>query len=146
MKTTLKTTWKGLIQGQGSMVSETIDLPIAIPPSFGGTGAGSHPKELLMASATACYVMTLAGMLSAKKLPLVGISVNSELSDTSSKQSLQIAHEAHIELAPEATQQQLDTAETLIEAADKSCMIGNLLKTAGVQIVVSGNVSNASKI
>ncbi|MDH4865425.1 OsmC family protein [Alcaligenes nematophilus] len=123
------------------MTSETMDLPIAIPTSYGGTGAGSHPKELLMASATACYVMTLAGLIAARKLPLINITVNSVLSDIP-KQSMRITHEVFIELPGEATQEQLNASQALIDAADKACMVGNLLKTAGVQLSVSGSVAN----
>jgi peroxiredoxin-like protein len=144
MKTTLTTTWEGLTQGKGRMASDTMDLPIAIPQSYGGTGAGSHPKELLMASAAACYVMTLAAMLGARKLPLSGVTVNSELSDIP-KQGMQIVHEVRIELTAEAAPENVESSEPLIAAADKSCMVGNLLKTAGVQISVSGTVEIATR-
>lgn len=141
MSTKLTATWQGLIQGKGHMASETIDLPIAMPQSFGGRGGGSHPKELLMASAAACYVMTLAGMLEARNLPLDGVAVSSELSELH-KQGMKITHEIRINLLGKATQEQLGAAEALIEAADKACMVGNLLKTAGVQLTASGTVTN----
>ena len=140
LTTMLTTTWEGLIQGNGRMKSETVELPIAIPQSYGGTGAGSHPKELLMASAAACYVMTFAGMMGARKLPLAGVSVRSELSDIS-KQTMQIVHEVSILLASEASPEQIASAASLIEAADKSCMVGNLLKSAGVRVSASGKVT-----
>ncbi|HBP0978959.1 OsmC family protein [Comamonas sp. Y6] len=143
LTTKLTTTWTGLIQGGGRMASETVELPIAIPRSYGGTGAGSHPKELLMASATACYVMTLAGMMAARNLPLADVSVSSELSEVS-KQTMQIVHEISVVLAAEASPEQIASAESLVEAADKSCMVGNLLRTAGVQVsILSGKVTIA---
>lgn len=138
-RTKLTTTWTGLLQGEGRVGSATIDLPLAIPQSHGGTGAGSHPKELLMASAAACYAMTIAGMLAARKIEQAGLTVVSELSDASN-QGMQITHQVQIELPSNATQEQLDAVESLIEAADKSCMIGNLLKAAGVRIEASGQV------
>ena len=140
LKTKLTTTWTGLLQGDGRVGSATIDLPLAIPQSYGGTGAGSHPKELLIASAAACYVMTLAGMLTARKIEQAGLTVASELSDIP-KQGMQISHRVQIELPSNATQEQRDAVESLIDAADKSCMIGNLLKAAGVQIKASGQVA-----
>lgn len=138
-KMTLNTTWDGLIQGKGRMQSNTVDLPIAIPSAYGGNGEGSHPKELMTASATSCYVMALAGMASAHKLPLVRVEIESSLSNVS-KDVMEIVHEVRIILAANATQEEIRTTEGLIAAADKACMVGNLLKTAGVQFSVSGTV------
>lgn len=94
-----------------------------------------------MASAVACYVMTLSGLMGARKLPLGGVIVTSELSDPPN-QGIQIKHEVRIELSGEVTQEQLDAATANIEAADKACMVGNLLKKAGVRLTVSGTVTN----
>lgn len=69
--------------------------------------------------------------------------MNSELSDIP-KQGMQIVHEVRIELAAETTSENVKSSEPLVAAADKSRMVGNLLKTAGVQISVSGTVKIAT--
>ncbi|HDR9224209.1 TPA: OsmC family protein [Burkholderia vietnamiensis] len=144
LNTTLTTTWEGLTHGNGRIKSSTMDLTIAIPQTYGGTGEGSHPKELLMASAASCYVMTFAGMPDARKLPLAGMTVYSALSDMH-KQGMYIVHDVRIVLSADAAQDRVQAAEALIAAADKACMVGNLLKTAGVQISVSGTVTIAPR-
>lgn len=63
--------------------------------------------------------MTLAGLIAARKLPLINTTVNSVLSDIP-KQNMRITHEVFIELPGEATQEQLNASQALIEAADKA--------------------------
>lgn len=143
LKTTLTTTWDGATKGKGRIESSTMDLSIAMPESFGGTGAGANPKDLLLASAVSCYVMTFTAMQEARKLDVADITVDSILSDIP-KQGMQIVHEVRVVLSAQATQDNERTAEALIAAADKACMVGNLLKAAGVQISVFGVIVPAS--
>ncbi|HFP9448086.1 TPA: OsmC family protein [Raoultella ornithinolytica] len=137
--TTLKLDWTGLTQGAGIIESEEMKLPVAIPEHFGGTGKGANPKQLLTSSAASCYLMTLAAMLQGHKIPASGISLHSELTGTQ-KSNMKIEHVVEVTLSGDATQPQLVGAQALIKDADKSCMIGNLLKDAGVEITISGNI------
>ena len=41
MTTKLKTTWNGNMKGNGTIKSDRLDTPIAIPNSLGGTGDGT---------------------------------------------------------------------------------------------------------
>ncbi|AOR65727.1 hypothetical protein KU73_00295 [Pectobacterium wasabiae] len=136
--TTLTLDWTGLTQGSGIIESEEMKLPVAIPQHFGGTGKGANPKDLLLASAASCYLMTLAAMLQGHNIPASGITLRSELTGTQ-KANMKIVHNVEIALNEETTQAQLKNAQALVEDADKSCMIGNLLKDAGVHIAVSGD-------
>jgi len=53
---------------------------------------------------------------------------------------MEIAHETSIALSGNATPEQIQDAERLIVAADAACMVGNLLRTAGLRFRVSGAV------
>lgn len=139
---TTQTTWKGLTQGKGVIEDTTLSIPIAIPEVFGGNGNGANPKDLLKASAVSCYVMTLAIMLQSRKIPVDDIRVTSEIFGDKPA-NLHISHSVELSLAPEATPEQVQSAQTLITAADSACMIGNLLKAGGAQVSVSGNAVQA---
>lgn len=138
----IQTTWKGLKQGEGYIRGSNFDIPIAIPEAFGGTGSGANPKDMLKASAASCLVMTLAIMLESRGIKAEDIKVTTEITGDK-PQNIHISHAVIVSLPAETTPEQEDKARHLISAADMACMIGNLLKTAGVQISVTGDVSSA---
>lgn len=138
-KTHLKTVWNGGAKGSGSIKANYLETNIAIPESLGGSGEGSEPKEILITSATACFVMTLTGMLEARKLPVSKVTVDTE--STKSKEEFQILHVTDITLSAEATDDQVEAAHKSIEMADKRCEVGNMLRKADVQIKAEGKVS-----
>ncbi|WP_347113056.1 OsmC family protein [Leclercia sp. S52] len=139
--TTLQMNWNGLTQGSGTIEAEKMTLPVAIPAHFGGTGKGANPKELLAASAASCYLMTLAAMLQGHKIPASGINMTTEL--TGDKPAdMHILHRVQI-LLPEVNLADLNQrVQALIHNADKSCMIGNLIKQSGVRITIEGKVAH----
>lgn len=141
-KTTLQTVWNGDSKGKGSIKTNHLDTNIAIPESLGGNGEGAEPKEILISSATACFTMTLTGVLQGRKLPVDKITIDTE-STTTKEDGFQITHYPHLFLPVDATEDQVQTAERAIELADKACKIGNLLRKAGVQIHVEGKVSTS---
>lgn len=136
----LKTTWSGGTAGSGRLMSTTLDTKIAIPLALKGSGEGAHPKELLVASAASCYVMTLAAMMDARKLPEADITVETTLTGTPDA-GLRIAHDTHIVFAESASAEEIQRAEVLVESADSACMVGNLLRKGGVEVTVQGHVS-----
>lgn len=137
---TLKTTWKGLKQGQGNIRGSHLDVPIAIPEAFGGAGCGANPKDMLKASTASCLVMTLAIMLESRNIGADDINVSTDITGETPR-NLHISHSVVVSLPAGTTAEQEDKARKLIPAADLACMIGNLLRAAGVQISVSGEVS-----
>ena len=139
MKTNLNIVWQGGAAGSGTLKAEYLDTKVAIPKSLGGSGDGADPKELLVSSATTCYIATLTYMLETRKLPVVEHTINSEA--TISDNGFTITHYPRIVLSADATEAQVQSAERAIEGADRSCDVGNLLKKAGVVIEAQGNVS-----
>jgi peroxiredoxin-like protein len=139
LKTTVNIAWNGGATGNGTLKAEYLDTKVAIPTSLGGSGNGADPKELLVSSATTCYIATLTYMLESRKLPIVQLTLNSEASI--SDKGFNITHAPQIVLAADATEDQVQSAERAIEGADKGCEVGNLLKKAGVVIEAQGKVS-----
>lgn len=143
-KTTLKMVWTGSKSGSGKIEASYLKTDIAVPKSFGGSGEGTEPKELLVSSAASCFLMTLVGMLEARNVAVDSLEMKSEAS-VSKEEGFKIVHYPTIILPSAATEDQIQLADRTFAAADRNCDVGNLLKKAGVQIDFSGNVS-VSKI
>lgn len=138
--TTLLAVWNGKMAGQGRLQSKTLDAPIAIPSEMKGSGNGSHPKELLAASAASCYLMTLAAMMDSRKLPAADFTVKTTLTGQADG-GFSINHDTCITFSERAGSDDLKRAEELLVAADNACMVGNLLRRAGVGVIVQGVVA-----
>lgn len=143
--TNLKTVWYGNTKGNGRIESNNFDTNIAIPESSGGTGEGAEPKGLLVSSAAACYSMTLVAMLEAKKLNVTELTMNTEATN-SKEEGFKITHYPNVILSADATDNQIESANRTIQAADKACVVGNMLKKADAQIMIEGKVSVASQV
>lgn len=115
-----------------------MDTNIAIPKALGGSGDGTDPKELLVSAATTCYITTLAYLLETRKIPVVELTIHSDA--TISEQGFHINHHPQINVSVDATEKQVQSAERAFDGADKSCDVGNLLKSGGVTIKVFGKV------
>jgi peroxiredoxin-like protein len=139
----LKTVWDGNTKGNGKIQANNFETNIAIPESLGGTGEGAEPKGLLVSSAAACYSMTLVAMLETRKLNVTGLTMNSEATN-SKEEGFKITHYPNVLLSADATEEQIESANRAIMAADKGCAVGNMLKKADVQINIVGNVSVTS--
>ncbi|MBT2624160.1 OsmC family protein [Bacillus sp. ISL-32] len=134
MKT--KIDWNNGIKGNGSLKTEFLNTKIAIPAEFGGSGDGASPKEILIASATACYTSVLVSMIESRDLPVIDVVVDSE--GLNSDDEFKIIHHPRIVLSENATEKQIQSANRIFAAADRGCTIGNLLKKADVKIEVRG--------
>ncbi len=139
LKTNVNAVWNGGTTGNGILKAAYLDTKIAIPTDLKGSGNGTDPKELLVSSATTCYIATLTSILENRKLPIIKHIVNSEA--TISDNVFTITHNPQIVLSNEATKAQIQSAERAIVGADRACEVGNLLKKAGVIIETKGNVS-----
>ncbi|MCY1629168.1 OsmC family protein [Bacillus paralicheniformis] len=138
MKTNVKIDWKNGVNGNGSLKTEFLNTNIAIPAEFGGSGNGASPKEILVASATACFTSVLISMIESRDLPVIDVAVDSE--GLNSEDEFKIIHHPRIVLSGNKTEEQIQTANRLFAMADKGCAIGNLLKKAGVKIEIQGEI------
>lgn len=139
-KTIVNTVWYRNTKGDGRIKANELKSNIAIPESLGGSGQGTNPKELLISSATACYIMTLVFMLQTKKLPVAGLIMSTEAIN-SKEEGFKITHHPQIVLSDDGTEDQVQSAYETMMAADQRCEVGNMLKKADVQIQVEGKVS-----
>ncbi|QZN75490.1 OsmC family protein [Paenibacillus sp. DR312] len=145
MKSNLNTVWYKNTKGSGRLKADYLKTNIAIPESSGGSGEGANPKELLVSSATTCYIMTLVYMLEQKQLSVTGIVMNTEAAN-SKEQGLRIVHLPQVILSANSTEEQVHSVRKIMISAEQSCEVGNLLKKAGVQIEVEGTVEIESDI
>ncbi|WP_187644992.1 OsmC family protein [Paenibacillus terrae] len=140
------TVWYQGVKGNGKIQSgESLKTSIAIPELKGGSGDGTDPFRMLVSSTIACYVMTLTFMLHQNKLPVSGLYMNTEASETK-ENGIVITHYPHLILMEEANEDQIKTAQKLVDEAEKKCHIGNFVKQAGAQISVAGKVSLLSDV
>ncbi|UNT71720.1 OsmC family protein (plasmid) [Bacillus sp. N447-1] len=139
VETNANVVWHNGVKGNGVLKTEFLNTRIAIPAALGGSGNGASPKEVLVASVTACYTSVLVSMIESRELPVVEVNVNSKghVSDGVFK----IIHYPRMVLSESATEKHIQVANRLFEAADKGCAVGNLLKKADVKIEVKGEIS-----
>lgn len=133
--TKLKILWSGTIKGDGKVISEAGEIPIAIPDHLQGSGNGLDPKTLLISSAATCFFMTFKHLIEARKLPVTDFSMESAAPEMKNG-NLTITHYPELVLSQEASDEDVDSIKRAIEAADKSCAVGNLLKAAGSEILI----------
>jgi len=67
--------WSGAREGSGKVRGEGsgLELPLAAPVEFGGSGQGTNPEELLAAAVAACYTITFGIIAGNRKLPVESI-------------------------------------------------------------------------
>lgn len=138
-KTNVNTVWYRSIKGNGRIKADQLQTQIAIPKSFGGSGEGANPMEILVSAVVSCYTSTLTLTLETQQLPVVGLIMDSEA--IQSEEGMRIVHLPHIVLAADATEEQVQSASEAVVTADQNCFVGNLLKKGGVQIEVKGKAS-----
>lgn len=144
-KTTLNMEWNGNKSGSGKVEGGYLKTEIAIPQAFGGSGQGTEPKELLVTSAATCFLMTLVSMLEARELVVESLKMHSEAS-ASKEEGLKITHYPSIVMPTGATEEEVQSVDRTFAAADRNCDVGNMLKKAGVQIHVNGDVSLSKNV
>jgi peroxiredoxin-like protein len=70
--------WQGGRNGSGSISSNGLNIEVSAPKELDGPGIGGNPEELLTSAANNCYMITLAAMLSNRKIELDRLEVVSE--------------------------------------------------------------------
>ncbi|MGQ3477735.1 OsmC family protein [Paenibacillus sp. TY11] len=140
VKIEINNVWFQNTKGHGKMKADYLKTNIAIPEALGGSGEGAHPKELLVSSATTCYIMTLVYLLEMKQVPVTGLMMNTE-AVISKKEGMIIVHLPQLILSTASTNEQVQSAREVIMSAEQACEVGVLLRKAGVQIEVEGKVS-----
>jgi peroxiredoxin-like protein len=74
-----KATWRGGFQGAGTIQSGLLRSRFTLPEEFGGRGREVSPEDLLLASASSCYLATLGILLEKAAVSYETLRLESEL-------------------------------------------------------------------
>lgn len=122
--------WQGDRNGTGHIRAAGLDITASVPKEFDGPGIGSSPEELLIAASNNCYMITLAAMISNRKIEGVSFEVVSEgvVDKIEGKLKFkQIIHKPVIYISPDA-EVTVEKLEELAVRAEKGCFISNTLR------------------
>lgn len=133
--------WDGDRNGSGLMTTNGVQIPVSAPADLDGPGIGSNPEELLVTSTATCYTITLAAILSKRKINYSHIEINSEgvvQKDGNNLTFKEIIHRPVI-ILKDGDEDKKKVVEQLAEQAEKACFIGKTLKP-GVTISVQPEI------
>jgi len=126
----LRGNWSGDL-GRGSIgLGGAQAVAISVPATFGGTGPGTNPEELLLASALSCYMMTLARVLDGRGLRGVAVEATIVGEVTRTKGGL---HFDRIRLRPRVATEGMGEDDrqrvaTALRDAEEACFIAQTLR------------------
>ncbi|GHH96869.1 OsmC family protein [Neobacillus kokaensis] len=134
--------WQGDRNGKGKIcLGNDLSIEVSAPSELDGPGIGSNPEQLLISSSNNCYMITLAAMLSNRKIEVEKLEVHSECVVEKIDGKLhfkQITHKPvfYITADTEATQEKLNE---IAVRAEKACFISQTLRNS-VEFSVEPNV------
>jgi peroxiredoxin-like protein len=133
--------WQGDRNGAGSIVTNGLDIKVSAPKELDGPGIGGNPEELLTSAANNCYMITLAAMLSNRKIEFDHFEVASEAQVDRIDGRLkfkQIIHKPtlYIKAGSDVSEEKLK--EVAIRA-EKACFISQTLR-GNVEVTVEPKV------
>lgn len=128
----LTSKWTGNRESVGHFAGQGLTNEFSVPTELGGPGVGTNPEELLLAAASGCYIITLASMLTNRKIPFTGIELSSEIIVENDK-GLRVESITH---RPVITIDNVNTTDPvdvkLIEGfalhAEHACMVSSALR------------------
>ena len=140
--------WTGGRTGHGSLATSRtgVEVPLSVPPEFGGAEASrTNPEELLTSAVASCYTITLGIIADHRKLPVVGIATTAEGEVDQQGANFSYARitlRPRIVLAATATDAQLAQARDLAVRADAYCIVTNAVRDK-VQVRIEPDVQRA---
>lgn len=75
---TVHATWEGGLAGVGSIQLNGLCCTVSAPTGIGGSGTGESPSSLLVAGASGCFLLTLAGLLEQHGVHVMRISIETD--------------------------------------------------------------------
>jgi peroxiredoxin-like protein len=126
--------WDGdLHSGKGLIQSErgTFETMFTVPRSFGGPGGAANPEEIFLASACACYLVTLAMIAEKLKLPVRNLTCTAEGKVIPDQQDgyhfSEITLRPHFEMEGDEVQYE-ETIARAVTLAEHRCIISRAVK------------------
>jgi peroxiredoxin-like protein len=125
--------WSGHLNGRGIIQNErgTFETEFAVPGSFGGPGGVTNPEEIFLASACACYLVTLAMIADKMRLPVKILTCTAEGKVSPDEHDgyhfREIALYPHFELEGDGTKYE-ETIARAVALAEQRCIISRAVK------------------
>ena len=125
-----KATWKGGLDGSGTLSCSGLETQFSAPTELNGSGQGTNPEELLLAASSTCFLITLSALLNRANTTARGLSLHSKIAaDGSPSFSIKaIHHELKISLDPRSTKEAFDKVKELTHQVEQFCMVTRALK------------------
>jgi peroxiredoxin-like protein len=125
--------WQGGRDGGGGGRANRsgVEVPLAVPPEFQGSGEGTNPEELLSEAIAACYTITYGIIAANRKLPVVSLetqAVGRVEQNGASFVYTEIVVSPNVTLSGEATDDQVKAAEDIAHKADMYCIVTNAVR------------------
>lgn len=133
MNIELKTSWEGSVKGFGNITDSNYSVAIAIPVSYGGSGKGFNPKQLLISSSASCFIITLTSILQNNNIQAKDISITTK---ATGDDDFIIEHYIYISLESEADHLIHNKIKDLVSLAGEKCKICGLIRKAGIKVTV----------
>lgn len=138
------TSWHGGREEIGKVKGDVISEQISIPSSLGGNGTGTNPDEMLVATASSCYIISLAATLERAKFTNIHLeikSVGSAVFEKGKFKMEKITHYPTISVTEVEKIQLKRRLPKLLEIADDNCMISNSIRN-NVEIEIQSTIQD----
>ena len=137
--------WAGGRKGAGKATDDTnsVTVPIAVGPEFGGAGGGTNPEQMLAMAVASCYLITFGIIAENRKLPVASMEVSAigEVEENGPQFTYRkITVRPRIVLGTGADEAQVQVAEDMAHKADSYCIITNAVRDK-VGIVVEPEIT-----
>lgn len=116
---------------------DRIDVELAHPKAFGGSGEGSNPEQLFAAGYAACFHSAVRNVARERKLDVTGSSVTADvgIGRLDDRPGMGLAVTLHVSL-PDVP---ADVAREVVDAAHQLCPYSNATRgNIDVELVVAG--------
>ncbi len=123
-------------EGRVRTADYRIDLVLAHPKEFGGSGEGSNPEQLFAAGYSACFHSAVRNVARERKVAVTGSSVTAEVGigrlDDRPGMGLAVTLQVSLPGVP------VETAREVVEAAHQLCPYSNATRgNVDVQLVIA---------
>lgn len=125
--------WSGGRDGAGTVTPDRsgVQMPLSVPPEFGGAGNGTNPEELLASAIAGCYSITFGIIAANRKLPFDSLTTQVTgfvEQNGASFVYTKVVVKPTIRLAADATDEHVTMAEDMAHKADLYCIITNAVR------------------
>lgn len=131
------------VAGDGDLTLSTGTFEYGVPPQFGGNEGKTNPEELLLASISACFSMTLGFVFTKRKIPVQALQMQAQgIVKRIDRQLVLTA----ITLQPSITiadnEQIKQDVYAAIQRAKSACLISNAIR-GNVEVTIEASFKTA---